>query len=185
MTHTQLVSLTAKLKKADGRLDVHYTVHNGDKAPILVFNRLHGGGHPREADGQQAYRFVEGDVLRLLLGPAPLPSVPVTFKNMPEATRIEPYSSFEADLSMTLPVAEYSVYFDDVDAEGRAAERVHAVELFATYIDATGIETIPSTTFPGAFTVSSPGKLQTAASGPVALTLEVVRQTGEFSRFKP
>lgn len=185
MKDTQPVTLNVKFAKTNGRLEVHYEVHNGDKAAILLFNRLHGGGHPREADSQQVYRFVEGGVLRLLLGPAPLPSVPVTFKNVPEVTRIEPYTSFEADLSLPVPVTEYSVYSDDVDPDKATVEQVHAVELFAIYTDATRVETIPSKVFPGAFTASSPGTMHTVASGRVALSLEVMRQMGDFSRFEP
>jgi len=183
-TNTKLVSLAAKLTKTDGRLDVQYTVQNGSESPILVFNRLHSGGHPREVDNELAYRFVSGDVLNLLLGPAPLPSVPVTFKNMPEVTRIEPYASFRAQLSAPIPVIEYSVYFEPGGPDKHVAGTIHKVELFANYVDATGIETIESKTFPGAFTAMSPGKLQTVRSGPIALTLDVVREAGDFSRLE-
>jgi hypothetical protein len=185
-TNTQLVSLTAKVTKSDARLVVHYAIHNSDKTPIFVFNRLHRGGSPREVDGQQVYRFVSGDVLSLLLGPAPLPGKPVTVKNLPEVTRVEPYASFEADLSTPLPAAEYNVYFSTASADERVAEQVHKVELFATYVDATGIQTIPSTIYPEAWrTVSAAGAQHNIRSGAIAVTLDVLRQTGEFSRFDP
>jgi hypothetical protein len=184
--NTQLVSLTAKLTKAAARLDVHYTIHNGDKTPILIFNRLHRGGSPREIDSQQVYRFVSGDVLGLLLGPAPLPSRPVSVKNLPEATRLEAYASFQADLSMPLPVTEYNVYFSTASPAERVAGQVHKLELFAMYASATGIETIPSKIHPEALrTVSPVGELHTIRSGPIALTLDVARQSGDFSRFDP
>ncbi|HKU38568.1 MAG TPA: hypothetical protein VJR89_10490 [Polyangiales bacterium] len=185
-TNIQLVSLTVKLTKSEAQLDVHYTLHNGDKSPILIFNRMHAGGSPRAVDGQQTYRFVSGDVLRLLLGPAPLPKASVTVKNLPEVTRIEPYASFQAEVRTPLPATEYNIYFDTDNPDEQVAAQVHEVELCAMYVDATGIETIPSTIHPGGLrTVSPIGKPQTVCSDPIALTLDVVRQTGEFARFEP
>jgi hypothetical protein len=147
---------------------------------------LHRGGSPREVDAEQVYRFVSGDALRLVLGPAPLPGKPVTVKNLPEVTRVEPYASLEADLSTPLPATEYNVYFSTASPDERVAAQVRKVELFATYVDATGIETIPSTIHPGAWRTVGAAKAQhTIRSGPIALTLDCLRQTGEFSRFDP
>lgn len=186
--NTQLVSLTAKASKSEGRLQVHYTIHNGEKTPILVFNRLQAGGHPRAVDAQQIYRFVSGEMLNLLLGPAPLPgNALVTFKNIPDVTRVEPYTSLHGEVSAALPVSEYSPYFDVAGPDNSIAARVQTVKVFANYIDATGIELVPSTIHPGAFTALRPSSNpeHTIRSGPIALTLDVLLQKGDFSRFEP
>jgi len=185
---TDPVSLTTKLSKAADRLQLRYGIHNGGEKAILVFNRLWAGESGRQVDPQKVYRFVSGHGLILLLGSAPLPDSPVTFRNLPEVVKIESHSDFEEELSILAPITEYNIYFSKAPATERASTRIDTVELFIEYVDAAGVETMPSRTHPGAFWTTNSAAMtnyRTLRSGPIALQLDVLRQTGEYARFSP
>lgn len=123
--------------------------------------------------------------LRLLLGPAPLPRKPVTLRNLPEVTKIEPFGTFEEELSSPVPVTEYNCYHSRASAAERAAKQIDQVELFVQYVAAAGVELMPSQIHPGAWRTVNAAAMsdhQTLRSGPIALHLDVLRQTGEYSQ---
>jgi len=183
--NTDSVSLTAKLTQVRDRLLVRYSIRNDGRNPILVFNRLWTGESGREPDTQRLYRFVTKRGLRLLLGSAPLPSDPVTLRNLPEVTKVEAFTQFEEEVTTPIPVTEYNWYFSDASADLRVAEQVNQVELFVQYVDANGVELKPSTIHPGAFWATNAAAMSnnsTLRSGSSAMSLAVLRQTDEFSR---
>jgi hypothetical protein len=168
------------------RSHLHYWIYNGGKSPILIFNRLWTGASKPEADTQKIYRFVASDSLHLLLGKAPLPRFPVTFRNVPEVTKLSSGAGFEEEIAVPIPVTEYSVYFGDAGIKAHSKSQITRGQLFVEYvIDAGGIELVPSSVHPGAWLTTNAKALighQTLRTTDIPLQADVLRHTDDFSR---
>lgn len=181
------VSLTVQPEVSGENLVVRYTLTNGLSEAILVFDKLRMRNED-EPNPQQVYRYVVGSTVRLLLGPAPLPSGRNVFaRQIPAVTRVEPYRKHSATLQLALPLREYSAYFankDETFEPGKSSELV----LLASYVRARGIEVTPIASMPGTFRTASPGVAGDATlvhSDTVSLALDVrVTRDESFARLK-
>ena len=131
------VSFSAEVTASATELAVRARIENKGPSPLYVLNelwRIGPDGKP-ERDPAHAFRSLEKDTLRLLLGVPPLPpyrSVRLHLK--PFATRIAPGATLDLRFGLPEPIHEYNPYFTE-----RADTQLHdvtanAVELFVQVV---------------------------------------------------
>lgn len=184
------VALSWSSKQTPKDLAIHYRIKSLSNADIWVFDRLwSGSGSNMGRDPEGAYRFERGGNLRLLLGAAPLPRrTTVLMRVMPFARRLPAQGMLEGDLTMAIPVSEYSVYFTEsrngVDPSAAASKHVERVTLMLQYVlvgpdlPAQKVKALPDVFKLPAFALAD----AKVALSEMPLALEVLRRTDNFDR---
>ena len=166
-------------------LSIHYSIKSQSKADIWVLDRLWKLSSNRPVPDEEAiYRFERGGALRLLLGAAPLPRRhTVTFRVMPHARRLAAGATLEGDVTIAMPVTEYSVYFDGTPPtfESKHVDRVY---LLVQYVLAgPDIEAENAEESPGALKLPSIALAHAKVIvSEQSLSLDVRRRTDQFDR---
>ena len=178
--------LSAKFIQTEAKLIVEYAVQNGDQ-PVLLLNRLIHLGSPLTADDQKVYRFVVGNSLRLLLGPAPLPDFrQVHSKNVPQLVRLNAHQYYKEGFALERPVTEYSCY-SAFEPQLTADAVVQDVTLFADYVEAQAVRVRASTLLPDAFEAESSiarDRIHRLSSSVEPLTIPVRKFRDDFPRLR-
>lgn len=184
------VSLRASVTQGDSRfLRIHFAVQNGESSAILVLDRLWmlDAGSNEVADPHRVYSFVKDKTLRLLLGNAPLPRFKhVLYRNVPNATPVQPGRSLERQIELPVPVPEYSPYFKGEKPSDYADVAIESVEVFVDYIPAgPDVITLPALSDPSALSFDTPGvweRAQRLRSGLIPASTHARKRTDAFDR---
>lgn len=176
-------------KQTANELSIHYTLTSRSNADLWVLDRLWKlSSNATSADPEAVYRFERDGKLRLLLGAAPLPRrSTVTFRVVPYARRLPAQGTLEGDLTVSLPVPEYSVYFTSPRGDEHPSyesKHVERVALLVQYIVAgPDIRTEEVKSFPGALKVPASALVDARmATAELPLSLDVQRRTDTFDR---
>ena len=177
-------------KRTPNSLSIHYTVRSLSNSQIWVLDRpWTGSANKVSLDSEGAYRFERNGELRLLLGAAPLPRrSPVLLRVMPYVRPLPAHGVLEGDLSMPVPVPEYSVYFAQprtgVDPSAVKATHTERVTLLVQYIVAgPTLKAEALRDFPGVLKLPAFALAEAkVAHSTVSLPLDVLRRTGDFDR---
>ncbi len=183
------VSFEASASVAEGALKLRLRIRNGEPREIYVFDRLWAldAASNIVPDSQQIYRFLHDHTLRLLLGMAPLPRMKKTlFRNVPFVTRIDAGAAREREISIPVPIAEYSPYFKGEKAADYTGVTVDGIEVFLDYLRASpDLATVPSPIDPTALELDTPGIWSRATrlkSAQIPIRLHTLKRTDEFDR---
>ena len=124
-----------------GGLRVSGIVANETAADVYVLDGVwtFAPGPKAVLDSRRAYRFVESDVLQVLVGVPPLPEdrlMAVWY--IPFASRVRPGATRQLTIDLDDPTTEYSCYFNMRRAAVNEVVTVRAMELVVHYLTEIG-----------------------------------------------
>ena len=189
-------TLTADVTLSGSALEVRARVQNIGRVPIYVLDQLWrpGPDGKPERERDQAYRWLEKDTLRLLVGVPPLPQTrTIRLHLRPFATRVAPGATLDVHVLLPTPVHEYDPYFGDALGTEFTNVTANAVELYVQLVtegDQVSIEPAQWPEYKDRFAVTAfelggrhDGELVAATA--TLRGIPAQRRSGEFVRVDP
>lgn len=109
------IKFASKISRADGRIDVEYTVTNSSAKDIYLLDSYPSVDPETRTASSESRSFYlcfrEPSTAFVLRGIPPLPSMPVNVRVMPLATKLEPGKTIEREFGIPLPLRERSDWY--------------------------------------------------------------------------
>lgn len=146
----QDIRLAARMSLAERHAVFEYEVENLARAPLFLFNLLHGemnesGTYPID---RRPYVEIGREAVVVSVKLFPVPELTFVEKpNIPFVTRVPPGHTFRDSLSAPLPLATHNPYAEPVSGQGRSTQERPALFELGYFVGKAGTEEL-GTLFP-------------------------------------